>query len=284
MSFNFDEISHSMSKKLSPFESGREGLIIKGAKDTMAFGEQILISACLIAIEPIAESYRQYLEREMKDPNDPRAFNRCFPVLDRFKRALKEVKSRDRKGRFIRSHGFYAVEPSVYGYVPFFDSRELRTAPSHMTLSLFFQRYYGMGDVKPIELGMPFERIIPFTKTCRANISRITAAFDELLIIFFDEQVHSEVSLPLPYGVKVEIHENTALDRVKTAIECMMKAKLGGRESEIEYKDALSCESSFNVGSQTTILFHVTVLGDDAYLGFFMDPEKMNYCRFGHDS
>ena len=278
---NSDDILRIANKNFAPFESGKEGFIFKSAAKIKEHEKRWFASICMQYSEYLLEAYQIHLETEMQDPNDPGAFGTCYGLMFNLKQILKEMKDKDREGIFMCYNGFRACASSVAGFAPLFTSKELPLLPSHMILSLFFQRFYGMLSLEPHhELKLSLEQIIPFTNTCAADIGRITAVFDEVVTSFFEEQVHDTASLPLPYGVKVDIHDNPSLDRMKSSIECMMKAKLDGREGEIVYNDALSSEQPFEAGQHTTILFHVTVLRNDAFLGFFMDPEKMHYCHF----
>ena len=262
------------------FRPRREGFLFIGKE---GISERYLTLQCLMMIDNFLKTYQEFIEGGI-DIDKAHAEKLGFPqMLAHTLRELKVSKLKDKDDALLRYNGFYACASSVPGYVPFYYNRALRLFPLAQIISLYFSKIYG--DSEEIlhlkETARVFRQILPFDTTCDAKIQRIGQAFEQMVKNCQGDIFHGICKCPRVYGIKVEIHKNALLELMKRTIEDIMKAKMSLWPVGFEYAHALSEEApNPELARRCSLMFHVTVLGENAFLGYYKDPHRSRYNRF----
>ena len=277
-----------LDRKRDVFQPGKQGIIFIGHEE---LGEKYFLMRCLSMIDCIISSYQIFCEgqyAELKGPS--RQMNNYYLRRKMLKILADKAREDDKSDTVVCRAGFRACESSVVGFAPFYYNTELPMAPPPQSLSFFFQLIFeDIEHSKHLkEMTLAFERIRPFATTCAAKVDVIEDEFAKLLETTqkgIDEciLIYGAHNIPHVYGFILSIQNNSELDASKERVESMIKAKLGVSFPQIAYEPLLSEEASpESIGDKPTIMFHITVLGENAFLGYYMDPEKHSYYRFNY--
>ena len=276
MSSSTKLIREIVDRKRDNFLPGNDGYIFIGKEE---FGARYLTLRSMMMFDYFIKAYQLFMEYEMGTSKTLKTINQHF--LRVLKRELESARLKDKDSPRLRYNGFSACTSSIPRYVPFYNSKEIRMESPAQTLNLFFRKIYG--DVEEIfqlrEAVHAFEQIIPFADTCDAKMQIIGQTFGRVVENFHRIVLFDACDFPLVCGVRVDIQNNSLLASMKGVLEGIMKAKIGTRPWEFEYVQELSDESYY-VTQRTSLMFHITVLGENAFLGYYLDPEKTKYYRF----
>ena len=277
-----------LDRKRDVFQPGKQGIIFIGHEE---LGEKYFLIRCLSMIDCIISSYQIFCEDQYAELKGvSREMNGYYLRRKMLKILADQAREDDKNETVVCRAGFRACESSVVGFAPFYYNTELPMAPPPQSLCVFFQFIFDevKHDKYLKNMTLPFERIRPFATTCAAKADVIEAEFAKLLEAAQKEideciLIYGSHSIPHLYGFIVSIQNNSELDASKDRIESMIKATLGVSFPQIAYEPLLSEEASpESIGDKPTIMFHITVLGENAFLGYYMDPEKLSYYRFNY--
>ena len=276
MASNTELIREIVDRKHDVFKPGKDGFLFIGREE---LGTRYFTLRCMMMLDCFIKEYQRLLESKTREPMKQRPEAKFGMVLQEVKRGVEVARFKDRDDSLLRYNGYYACESSVPGYLPFYDNDDpCMASPAHL-LNFFFRRMYGaVEEILHLQnAAQAFHRIIPFENTCEAKLQMIDRAFDTVLADLRESKTFRDSDHPIACGMKVEILNNASLQRSKDVIKDVMMAKL--LPSDFKYVPALSAETlpPYEI---TSLLFHVTVLGENAFLGYLLDPQKTEYNRF----
>ena len=258
----------SFSAELIPFEPSKLGVLFIGKPG----GIRRTRKDCHITIEGIINGYGAFLKDEMPD-----LYSQMKAKIDTFK-AKKPVIDAEASW-----YGFHGVKCKVKGYSPYLYDGSLEFANLADALNIFWEWWDKRYKLKmhPPEL---VNRAIPYFTCCWSTEELITGQMD-----FLFEKTKSILSLEeyapgasgVPCALEMEIVANSEIEASIQRIEEAFREKLiestGGMFC---YSEEFAQKVTWPFRGQTTVLFHITVLSDQAYLGFMIDPDKRNWYEF----
>ena len=274
-------IREIVDRNRDDFRPGKEGYLFIGKEE---LGTRYFTLRCLMMIDYFIKTFQQYVEHAMNEEKSDSFLMRSYPVvLSRLKTHLEKARNEDKSDARLRYNGFYACATSVPGYIPFYNNANIPMVSPSQLLQLFFQRIFG--DLEESlhlkEIVLAFRQIIPFANTCDAKIKLIDRTFDAVLDNIRQKHFVGQSDEPVAWGLKIDIRNNDVLQSMESIIEKIIHAKLRAMPAVYEYVPALSKEA-LHIEMRLSVMFHVTVLGDQAFLGYYVDPEKTNYYRFNY--
>ena len=280
MTRNAEIIREIVDRNCVDFQTGKEGYLFIGKEDIDA---RYFTMRCMMMIDNLISTYRDFIQEGIRI-NKKHAEKIKFPQkLNHTLCELKKAKLKDKVDALLRYNGFYACASSVPAYLPFFNNTDLQMFPPSEVVELYFQRIHDDEDEEEVlnlkEAAGVFQQILPFSTTCEAKMRRIGQAFEKMLQDSRSHIFFGTCSCPRACGIKIDIRNNALMQINRDSIEDLLKLKMSARSSDYEYVHELSQEV-MNLPKRNSLVFHVTILGENAFIGYCMDPDSTKYHRF----
>ena len=270
-------MTDSNFKEKAEFAPNKEGLLFVGkpADNGMDFDLEVLW-----LLDMFAKSYLIFCQEGVKFETDPDIRRRqafCYMQLEESLKKCKEFEKKE--PNVLHFGGFTGIKSEVQGYASYASDDILCIPPIADTLNIFLQKFEeNRASLK--KHNKLIQRILPYATCCASDIDTIKErmpfliknALESLTLDGEDENPE----FPFPYAVSVSVTSNEALAGSKEEIVSKLSALIGERTKEFKHDASLATCSPKNYGPQTTVCFHVTVVGTQTYLGILVNPDKRN--------
>ena len=262
-------------KGKSQFESDKEGVLFIGqsGKNEIDFDVE-----AMWFIDQVVTSYKIFCKEGIELESDMKVKQFHAHLYLQLEKSIKECEVYAHEHPEAATlHGFNAVKNNEKDFAPYASTGIIKLPMLPDAINVFMQ-HWNEDRLDNKQHNKLVQRILPYATCCDSVseeiVKRIPALIEYAIRCITLDGKDDNFEFPCPYAMSLSVRSNEALENAKSEIEDKFYSFISQYSKEFVHDASLATLSPHDYGPKTTAGFHITVVGDQTYLGMLVNPDK----------